>query len=133
VWDAASGKELAKLQHEGSVSSAAFSTDGQRVVTASDDGTARVWDAASGKELAKLQHQGNVLSAAFNADGQRAVTASRDGTARVWNMRWLLAGTDELLEAVCQEKLVGAVVLTPADVDVSPILSRRKGESVCPK
>ncbi len=35
--------------HTGSVVSAAFSPDGTRVVTASDDGTARIWDAASGK------------------------------------------------------------------------------------
>jgi WD40 repeat protein len=44
VWDAQSGELLAVLAgHEGSVESAAFSTDGTRVVTASEDGTARVW------------------------------------------------------------------------------------------
>ena len=31
--------------------SAAFSPDGERVVTASDDGTARIWDAESGAQL----------------------------------------------------------------------------------
>jgi WD40 repeat protein len=38
--------------HEGSVFSAAFSPDGSRIVTASDDDTARIWDAATGKEIA---------------------------------------------------------------------------------
>jgi WD40 repeat protein len=32
------------MQHDGSVNSALFSPDGQRVVTASEDNTARLWD-----------------------------------------------------------------------------------------
>ena len=72
--------------HTGSVVSAAFSPDGTRVVTASDDGTARIWDAASGEELTPLRgHSGWVVSAAFSPDGTRVVTASYDGTARIWD------------------------------------------------
>ena len=57
--------------------SAAFSPDGKRVVTASNDKTARVWDADSGKALASLQgHTAQVRSAAFSPDGKRVVTAS---------------------------------------------------------
>ena len=86
VWDADSGKTLASLQgHTGAVISAAFSPDGKRVVTASNDKTARVWDADSGKTLASLQgHTDAVYSAAFSPDGKRVVTASDDNTARVW-------------------------------------------------
>jgi WD40 repeat protein len=69
------------------VLSAAFSPDGTRVVTASEDNTARVWDAATGKLLTLLQHQGGVLSAAFSPDGTRVVTASADNSARAWETR----------------------------------------------
>ena len=69
----------------GAVKSAAFSPDGARIVTASDDETARVWEAASGQQVAELKgHGGSVKSAAFSADGARIITASADGTARVW-------------------------------------------------
>ncbi len=46
VWDSATGKEIASLNgHTSSVWSAAFSPDGRRIVTASDDNTAKVWPA----------------------------------------------------------------------------------------
>jgi len=72
------------MKHDGRVYSAQFSADGQRVVTASADGTARVWDAATGKAISQpMKHDGEVASAQFSADGQRVVTASFDKTARV--------------------------------------------------
>jgi WD40 repeat protein len=72
--------------HDSAVYSAVFSPDGSRIVTASQDNTARTWDAATGEEIAVLRgHQGSVNSAAFNSDGSRIVTASADSTARIWD------------------------------------------------
>ena len=92
------------------MSSAAFSGDGKRVVTASRDNTARIWDAESGKEIAVLKgHTGSVSSAAFSGDGKRVVTASDDNTARIWDVTWAtLVRGDALRERVCAEKLIGA-------------------------
>ncbi len=44
IWDAVSGKELQTLRGY-VVNSAAFSSDGKRVVTGSMDNTAKIWDA----------------------------------------------------------------------------------------
>jgi WD40 repeat protein len=89
--------------HGAGVVSAAFSPDGARIVTASNDRTARVWDAASGEMLRELKgHGAGVVSAAFSPDGARIVTASNDRTARVWDaasgeMLRELKGHDEVL------------------------------------
>jgi WD40 repeat protein len=72
--------------HDDSVNSAAFSPDGSRIVTASDDHTARIWNVATAKEIAILRgHDDSVNSAAFSPDGSRIVTASDDHTARIWD------------------------------------------------
>jgi WD40 repeat protein/serine/threonine protein kinase len=72
--------------HTNGVSSAAFSPDGTRIVTASYDDTAQVWDAATGKPVAQLNgHTADVNSAAFSPDGKMIVTASYDNTALMWD------------------------------------------------
>src|SRR5262249_49944433 len=68
-------------------STAAFSPDGQRIVTASVDRTARIWGVETGKVITVLQgHEDRVLGAAFSLDGRRMATASDDKTARIWDV-----------------------------------------------
>jgi WD40 repeat protein len=74
------------LSSGGPISNAAFSPNGKRIVTASDDQTARVWEAETGHLLAILTgHTGPVNDAEFSPDGGRIVTASDDNTGRVWD------------------------------------------------
>ena len=70
------------------VTAASFSPDGSRIVTASQDNTAKVWDANTGAELLTLKgHTNWVYSASFSPDGLRIVTGSDDKTAKVWDAK----------------------------------------------
>jgi WD40 repeat protein len=86
LWDAVSGRQVAVLPHEARVNDVAFSLDGSRILTASEDGTARLSSNADGKELAVFRgHEAPVTHASLSADGRRVLTTSADGTARVWD------------------------------------------------
>jgi WD40 repeat protein len=86
VWDARTGKpRFAPLAHDLYVNAASFSPDGQVILSASRDGTARLWSATTGAELHRLKHDATINHATFDAAGSRVATASDDGTARIWD------------------------------------------------
>ncbi len=82
--------------HSDSVSGCAFSPDGKRIVSASQDNTLKVWDAETGELLRTLEgHSHFVSGCAFSLDGNRIVSASYDRTLKVWD-----AETGELLRTL---------------------------------
>jgi WD40 repeat protein len=65
-----------------------FSSDGQLVATAGQDGTARVWGVATGALVAAFPgHSSGVTQVAFRADGGAIATGDGTGTARLWALR----------------------------------------------
>lgn len=106
VWDAESGREFAALEgHADQVNAATFCPEGGRVITASDDGTARIWDTCGHLITVLHGHNGAVVDATFNHDGTRAVTSSLgrngcDGTRRVWDIAYTAALTGSTAEVL---------------------------------
>jgi WD40 repeat protein len=88
LWDLESDKELGQLDgHTDSVSALVFSADSRRLLTASDDGSARLWDVATLKELNAFKgHTGHVKSVALAPDGKRVLTGGSDQTVRLWDV-----------------------------------------------
>ena len=74
------------IHHRGPIFQSVFSRDGERLLTASWDGSARLWDVSSAQLAAPpMVHRGGVRVARFSPDDQHIVTASWDNSARVWN------------------------------------------------
>ena len=71
--------------HSSLVSAMAWSPDGHHILTASDDGTARIWDATTGDNTLTLTHTYPVSAVAWSPDGHHILTGSQDGTARIWD------------------------------------------------
>ena len=68
-----------------SVRSVAFSPQGDRLASASED-IVQLWDTNSGQLLQTLDgHEGVVTSVAFSPQGDRLASASFDGTVRQWD------------------------------------------------
>jgi WD40 repeat protein len=73
--------------HTGTVNAAAFSPDGLKVLTGSEDGTAILWETATGTVIRTFTgHTGGVRSVAFSPDGLKVLTGSADSTAILWNV-----------------------------------------------
>ncbi|MFO0954682.1 MAG: serine/threonine-protein kinase [Isosphaeraceae bacterium] len=76
------------VTHDGPLFAAVISPDGETILTASEDRTARLWSARDGSPVgAPMGHNGAVRAAAFSPDGRTVVTASEDKTARLWSAR----------------------------------------------
>ncbi|TAM80558.1 MAG: hypothetical protein EPN47_14950 [Acidobacteria bacterium] len=64
-----------------------FSTDGKRVVTASEDGVVRIWSVPDWKLLETLSgHKGPVRWAEFSPDARWVVSGGEDQTVRIWSV-----------------------------------------------
>ncbi|HRH74226.1 MAG TPA: hypothetical protein PLM62_14125, partial [Zoogloea sp.] len=71
--------------HKGAANGVAFSRDGAWIVSAGDDGEARLLHSQSLAIQARTAHAGPVVAVALSEDGSRVVSAGRDGLLRVWD------------------------------------------------
>lgn len=101
VIDFNSGQTVRRLEaHPGKIRALAFSPDGARLASGSDDRTVRLWRATDGKLLAAFDgHTKAIKALAFSPNGRLLISASEDQTMKVWDAR---SGT--LLHTAAVEK-----------------------------
>lgn len=87
LWDIATESELMCLQgHTQGVTSVVASCDDAMIISASEDGTAKIWDRKSGKELCTLTPEdGPISRAQFNETADKAYTIT-DHYLKVWSV-----------------------------------------------
>jgi WD40 repeat protein len=56
-----------------------------QLISASQDGTARIWDVNGGNQVQQLSHGGPIQQVVARGDGQRFVTVSTNNSAKLWN------------------------------------------------
>ncbi|MEO1401685.1 MAG: caspase family protein, partial [Cyanobacteria bacterium J06635_1] len=80
-------RERLRLEgHTGSVTAVAFSPEGDRIVSGSNDNTLRLWDREGNPVGDPLQgHTDSVWAVAFSPEGDRIVSGSDDTTLRLWD------------------------------------------------
>ena len=106
VWDTDNGLRLwtferdatcAMTGHDARINDVAFSPDGQRMVSVSQDATAQLWRVGEDCHLLRKMtgHSRDVRDGVFAPDGRTVATGSADGTVRFWDG----IGGDERLPA----------------------------------
>jgi len=84
LWEPASGEEMARLQHDNTITLVTFSPDGTRLATRTDR-MLRLWDPAGGQEMTRLQHDNTITLVTFSPDGTRLATCTAGHTIRLWD------------------------------------------------
>lgn len=88
VWEWQSESYVLKQQgHLDSMNALVYSPDGQKIITASDDGKVKVWDVKSGFCIVTFtEHTSGVTACEFSKKGNVLFTASLDGSVRAWDL-----------------------------------------------
>src|SRR5262249_51897739 len=84
LWEVATHRQLASLDHQRPVYGLRFGPDGHMIATSSGN-IACLWEAATCKLLASLKHRENVTSMSFSPDGYTLGTCDWFGECLLWD------------------------------------------------
>ncbi len=96
--------------HRDAIHAAAFTPNGQLLVTGCEDKAARVFDTASGKELSRyLEHFSGVSRVAVTPDGSRVLSGGSNGSLKFWDIHT----AEDIFEMAGHRDHVTAIAIAP--------------------
>jgi WD40 repeat protein len=87
IWDAATGRELARLAHDSPVSAVAFDPTGTHLATGARSGSAAVFHVSTRAVLFTVPHEEEVRDIAFSPDGRYLGAISTGGVISLVEMQ----------------------------------------------
>jgi WD40 repeat protein len=106
--------ELFEAQYDQHVRSPRFSADGNQLIVAGFDGSARIFDAHRGSLLYTLPHDHEIFRVAFSPNGTTIATAGYTGVVTLWDVH-----TRSILRTLRHEDSAWCLSFTPSGLILS--------------
>lgn len=137
TWEGSRGTPLHAWKHPAAVPDSHFDSGGEHILTACQDGKARLWSIQSEWQPERVfDHGAKLFRALFSPDEQLILTAGADGIARVWRRS---DGTLITQTAAHQERIAdarfspdGQRIVTGSDDRTARVWNALTGEPVSP-
>lgn len=87
LWDLETGDIVREFEgHRATVTTISFSSDGNRIVSGSEDNSIIMWNSETGAIIRKYEgHSDTVTTVSFSPDGSRVASRSADNSIIVWD------------------------------------------------
>jgi len=120
LWDRENKSDPIPLSgHRKSVTYAEFSSDGDEIITASEDGTARIFS-IKGEPIATLETGASAIAYATQSPNKdRAVTVADGGAIKLWTRNGLLMKELQALRRAPEEGASDFAIVAPAQFNSS--------------